>query len=331
MKMRKRQSPKATLQTIRDIEAEWSFHQVPKSELQACVEWEFWREAYSLDENVRKEVARFRREQGENGDKAFSDPEDALNSLQALASYPEKVWPQKPFLHETKTVRLRAWNSQKQSNAKRESQERNRPRERWEQMNDLQQSLHWFCPPRFLTQNCPCDDILGESCGCALFLSDWRKLPSGKTIVADSFFDEDRKFRAVITALRIDLVKRDTAIVKEFKQWLKQFRNEVAPFCGFKTGPSEAGKFKKVDGRMRLLKGLGAIRLQGKIGSFERIFEAFSLSEEASHLYESGGLPAGNYKSWNGFVRSAEAFLSDLVKKVQPKSSLLNLIKRGGG
>ena len=226
---------------------------------------------------------------------------------------------------------MRAWGFQSQLSEARETHEKNRPQERYQQVNDFQQSLHWFCPPKFLHKNCPCSDFLGEECACSIFLLDWRKLPSGKTIVASNFFDEGRKFGCVTAALRIDLVQRDKAIVEDFKQWLKHLRNEVEPLAGFHTGPSEVGKAEKVDHRMRLLKGLGAIRLQRKIGSFEKILEAFSLSDCANHHYEAGGLPASNHKSWRGFVKDADAFICSLLAELRPRDSILKRIKFGGG
>ena len=331
MKSKKGQSPKATLQNIRDIEAEWSFYQVPEDELQACLEWEFWREAYKRDDIVKKEVARLRMGRPIHGDGFFFERIEARSAFEALTCYSEMVWPQKPFLKESRTVRLRAWSFQNRQKEKLESQEKNRPQEKWEQTNDFQQSLHWFCPPFFAHKTCPCSDFLGDHCECRLFLSDWRKLPSGKTVVAGNFFDHDRNFGCVTAALRIDLTQRNKALVESFKHWLKLLRDEVKPLAGFHTGPSAVGKGEKVDHRMRLLKGLGAMRLQIAIGSFERILMAFSLTDESNHVYEAGGLPASNGKSWRGFVRDAEAFLSELVTEAQPKISILEKIKRGGG
>ena len=204
-----------------------------------------------------------------------------------------------------------------QLSEERETPKKNRTRERWEQMNDFQQSLHWFCPPYFLHKSCPCNDFIGEQCECRFLLSEWRKLPSGKTIVAGNFFDEERKFGCVTAAVRIDLVRRDKAIVEDFKQWLKQLRNEVEPLAGFHTGPSEIGKAEKVDRRMRLLKGLGAIRLQNEIGSFDTILKVFSLSERSRNHYEGGGLPASNHKSWRGLVRGAKECLDKFVSEFQ--------------
>lgn len=331
MKPKKGQSPKATLQNIRDIEAEWSFYQVPEDELQACLEWEFWREAYKQDEAVKLAVTNLRSERTKSEGEVFFKRIEARRPLEILACYSEEVWPLKPFLKESRTVRLTAWSFQNQQEEEHHLEVKNRPREKWEQLSDFQQSLHWFCPPCFLHKTCPCSDFLGDHCECRFFLPDWRKLPSGKTVVAGNFFDEERQFGCVTAALRIDLTQRDKALVESFKQWLKHLRDEVEPLAGFHTGPSEVGKGGKVDHRMRLLKGLGAMRLQRKIGSFERIFKAFSLKDEPNHVYEAGGLPAGNCKSWRGFVSDAEAFLNELVKEARQKNPVLERIKRVGG
>jgi hypothetical protein len=331
MKSKRGQSPKATLQEIRDLEAEWSFYQVPKDQLQACLEWEFWREAYNLNDMVKEVVFNLRAGRAKSEQEVFFTRMEASTPLETLACYSEDVWPQKPFLSEDQTVRLRAWIFQSQLREARATQEKNRPQERYQQVNDFQQSLHWFCQSEFLHKTCPCSDFLGDQCECRVILPDWRKLPSGKTVVASNFFKKDSKFGCVTAALRINLVQRDTAIVEDFKQWLKQLRDEVAPLAGFRTGPSEVGKAEKVDYRMRLLKGLAAIRLQRKIGSFEKILEAFSLSDCVNHLFEAGGLPANNHKSWRGFVRDADAFICNLLDGVTPKDSILKRIKFGGG
>lgn len=331
MKSTKGHSPKSDLQRILESKAEWSFYQVPEDELQACLEWEFWREAYDLHESVKVVVTNLRNERSKSGGEVFFKRMNARSPLEVLACYSEEIWPLKPFLKESRTVRLKAWSFQRQQEEECEAREKNRPREEWEKLNDFQQSLHRFCPPNFLHNYCPCNDFLGDQCDCRSFLSEWRKLPSGKTIVASNSYTDDSMFGCVTAAIRIDLVQRDTAIVKEFKQWLKQLRNEVAPLAGFHTGPSEVGRSEKVDKRMRLLKGLGAIRLQRIIGSFDRVLNAFSIGNDANYLYEAGGLPASNSKSWREFVLGAQEFIQGLVSEVQPKPSILKRIKFGGG
>ena len=146
MKSTKGQSPKAILQEIRELEAEWSFYQLKEDELQACLEWEFWREAYSIDEAIKLAVTNLRSERtkSEGEGEVFFKRIEAHSPLEILACYSEDVWPQKPFLKESRTVRLTAWSFQNQQKEEHQLAGLNRPREKWEQLSDFQQSLHWY-------------------------------------------------------------------------------------------------------------------------------------------------------------------------------------------
>jgi hypothetical protein len=316
------------LSTIKSLEAEWSFCEVPENERQACLAWEFWREAHTLSEHVRNVVNSFRKATSADASNVFVSREEAKGVLEILACYSDNVWPQQPFLKVNKAIRCRAWDYWKQQEVRLKSLKECPDPERWRQSGDFHQSLDWFCPPHFLSKNCPCYDFLGEQCSCAAFLSEWRKLQSGKAIVTSDFFDENRKFASIVAAIKIDLTQSNTAIVENFGRWLKELRSEVEPHAGFHTAPTEVGRAPKGDPNMRLLKGLGAIRLQRTIGSVDRILKAFLKSSNKNFSYEGGGLPAANETSWREFAKVARGHLDFLLNSCIPTVSILSKIKK---
>ncbi len=230
---------------INDLPQEaWDFANIANDEVEACWEWEFFKEFYERDELFRNKVEAARKAQ--RGGKCFIDAKDPKNIVRRLSGYPivglagysQGIWPKQHFLQAAPHIRTLGFDLNKSWIAQEVD------------MHSSEVEKLKLTPPI-------------EALLCARSLEEFTHVVNTRQGFVVLPFDQAQES---LLALRVPWRKSDEELTnlfnQVFKSWIKRERGNRSP-----AQPEEKRGKKPISKLRKELKSLGAKRLIGQFGT----------------------------------------------------------------
>jgi hypothetical protein len=264
---------------------EWDFTQLASKDVLACWRWEFQREMYRTDENVRLAVDALRKDRPLNAQRLHADPSDKEAALPWLvdghAHYPQSVWPETPYQCVDPEYRRRVIGALNEDGPLKVISTVGRVQE---------QPLEQVC--------------LEEVVKGSGRLGKWTQWPAGAVydsgigtidLFGSAIHREPIHMQCTVVALSIDWRRTDTELKASFAQFLQAHRGtpRVLP------NPDKRGRDKD-ESRLRTdLKALAALRLWRHCGSIEKAMNFTRKSRPCLAFYQ-------NERDWSAAKQRVE-------------------------
>ena len=252
---------------------EWDFTQLASKDVLACWRWEFQREMYRTDENVRLAVDALRKDRPLNAQRLHADPSDPETVLPWLvdghAHYPQSVWPETPYQCVDPEYRRRVIGALNEDG----------PLKVISTVGRVQDQP--------LEQCCLEEVVKGSG-----RLGKWTQWPAGAVydsgigtidLFGSAIHREPIHFQCTVVALSIDWRRTDIELKASFAQFLQTHRGtpRVLP------NPDKRGRDKD-ESRLRTdLKALAALRLWRHCGSIEKAMSFTRKSRPCLAFYQN--------------------------------------------
>ena len=270
---------------------EWDFTQLAAKDVLDCWKWEFQREMYRTDENVRLAVAALREGHSLNEERLHADPSDEEAVfpwlVDGLAHYPQSVWPETPYQCVDPEYRRRVFGVLKEDG----------PLEVVSTVGRVQEQP---------LEQCSLEEVVKGSGR----LGKWTQWPAGAVydsgigtfdLIGSAIHREPIQIQCTVVALSIDWSRTDTELKASFAQFLQCHRgsDRVLP------NPERRGREKSESLMRTELKALAALRLWRHCGSIERAMNFTRKSRPALSFYQ-------NERDWSAAKQRVEEVVAHL-------------------
>jgi hypothetical protein len=270
---------------------EWDFTQLAAKDVLDCWKWEFQREMYRTDENVRLAVDALRKGHSLNEERLHADPSNEETVfpwlVDGLAHYPQSVWPETPYQCVDPEYRRRVFGVLKEDS----------PLEVVSTVGRVQEQP---------LEQCSLEEVVK---GSGRF-GKWTHWPAGAVydsgigtfdLIGSAIHRESIQIQCTVVALSIDWSRTDTELKASFAQFLQCHRgsDRVLP------NPERRGREKSESLMRTELKALAALRLWRHCGSIERAMNFTRKSRPALSFYQ-------NERDWSAAKQRVEEVVAHL-------------------
>jgi hypothetical protein len=272
---------------------EWDFTQLASKDVLACWRWEFQREMYRTDENVRLAVDILRKDRPLNAQRLHADPSNKQTALPWLvdghAHYPQSVWPETPYQGVDPEYRRRVPGVLKEDSPLEVVSTAGRVQE---------QPLEQVCLEKVVKGS----GRLGK----------WTQWPAGAVydsgigtlhLIGSAIHREPIQIQCTVVALSMDWSRTDTELKASFAQFLQAHRgtDRVLP------NPERRGREKSESLMRTELKALAALRLWRHYGSVEKAMTFTQKSRPSLSFYQ-------NERDWSAAKQRVEEVVAHLFE-----------------
>ena len=270
---------------------EWDFTQLATKDVLDCWRWEFQREMYRTDENVRLAVDALREGRPLNAQDLHEDPSKEETAfpwlVDGLAHYPQSVWPETSYQCVEPEYRRRVFGVLKEDSSLEVVSTAGRVQEQPLEQVSLEEVVkgsgrfgkwtHW-----------PAGAIFDSGIGSL-------------DLIGSALHREPIQIQCTVIALSIDWSRTDTELKASFAQFLQAHRGtpRVLP------NPERRGRDKSESLLRTDLKALGALRLWRHCGSIERAMNFTQKSRPSLTFYQ-------NERDWCAAKQRVEELVAHL-------------------
>jgi len=272
---------------------EWDFTQLSAKDVLDCWKWEFQREIYRTDENVRLAVDALRNGRTPNTQGLLADPtnEEAVFPwlVEGLAHYPQSVWPESPYQCVDPEYRSRVFGVLKEDSplevVSTVGRVQEQPLEQWSLEEVVKGSgrfgkwTHW-----------PAGAVYDSGMGTL-------------DLIGSAIHREPIQIQCTVVALSIDWSWTDTELKASFAQFLQAHRGTDCVL----SNPERRGREKSESLMRTELKALAALRLWRHCGSIERAMNFTRKSRPALSFYQ-------NERDWSAAKQRVEEVVAHLFE-----------------
>jgi hypothetical protein len=286
---------------------EWDFTQLASKDVLACWRWEFQREIYRTDENVRLAVDALRKDRPLNAQRLHADVSNKETALPWLvdghAHYPQSVWPETPYQCVHPEYRRQVPSVLKEDGPLNVISTVGRVQD---------QPLEQFC--------------LEEVVNGSWRLGKWTQWPEGAVydsgigtieLSGSAIHREPIHMQCTVVALSIDWRRTDTELKASFAQFLQAHRGtpRVLP------NPDRRGRDTDESRWRTDLKALAALRLWRHCDSIEKAMSFTRKSRPSIAFYQ-------NERDWSAAKQRVEEVVAHLFEYEEIRSKQILGIPR---
>lgn len=272
---------------------EWDFSRLAAKDVLDCWRWEFQREMYRSDENVRRAVDALRKDRPLNAQGLHEDPghdETALPWLvEGLAHYPQSVWPETPYQCVDPEYRRRVFAVLKEDSPRRLSATVGRVQD---------QPL----------EQCSLEDVV-KSPGR---FGKWTLWPKGAVLdsgvgmldlMGSAIHRRPIQIQCTVVAFSVDWSRTDTELRESFARFLQDHRGSPRVLAN----PEKRGREKSESLLRTELKALAALRVWRHCGSVEKAMNFTRKSRPSLSFYQ-------NERDWSAAKQRVEEVVAHLFE-----------------